>query len=152
MLFGGQNIAFGNPLHSFRSEHCIWKPSAQFQVRTLYLETLFTVSGQNIAFGNSMHSFRSEYCIWKPSAQFQVRILHLETLCTKISKICSKLKINILIHTRSDKTFKDTVLNYAQPSLHGGSLEITLDSPFKDGRGLQIFTLILIIFLEKYQD
>ena len=64
------------------SEHCIWKPSLQFQVRTLHLETLFTVSGQNIVFGNPLHSFRSEHCVRKPSSQFQVRTLYLETIFT----------------------------------------------------------------------
>ena len=91
---------FGNPLHSFRSEHYIWKPSSHFQVRTLhleslctvtdqnivfgnplhslylqvrtlYLETLFTVSGQNIAFKNPLHISWSEHCFWKPSAYLQ---------------------------------------------------------------------------------
>ena len=64
------------------SEHCIWKPSLQFQVRTLHLETLFTVSGQNIVFGIPLHSFRSEHGVWKPFSQFQVRTLYLETIFT----------------------------------------------------------------------
>ena len=38
-------------------------------------------------------------------------------------------KRQYLPHFLSDKSFKDTVLNRALPSLHRGSLEITLTVP-----------------------
>jgi len=39
-----------------------------------------------------------------------------------------------LIHSWSDKAFKDTVVNQVLPSLHGGPIEITLTVPFKPGQ------------------
>ena len=42
-----------------------------------------------------------------------------------------KLKHQCLINTQLDKAFKGTVVNRALPSLHGGSLEITLTVPLK---------------------
>ena len=38
--------------------------------------------------------------------------------------------MNIFVtHTLSDKAFKGTFINQALPSLHGGSIEITLTVP-----------------------
>ena len=45
------------------------------------------------------------------------------------NKHFKKHKNRNLIHTWSDKAFKDTVLNRVFPSVHGGSLRITLTVP-----------------------
>ena len=42
------------------------------------------------------------------------------------NKKFKKQKHGYLIYTWSDKAFKGTIVNQALPSLHGGSLEITL--------------------------
>ena len=44
-------------------------------------------------------------------------------------KFSESEKRRYLPHFRSDKAFKETVVNWALSSLHGGSLEFTLTVP-----------------------
>ena len=74
--------------------------------------------------------------------------------CTKVSLkpaneniSLNKQKDGYLIHTWSVKAFKGTVVNQALPSLHGGSLEITLTVPVKNWNRNR---LISIFALSKY--
>ena len=58
-----------------------------------------------------------------------------------------KQKHGYLFNTRSDKAFKGTVVNKALPSLHGGSLEITLTVPLIYTYAVYIFCIYKKIML-----
>ena len=68
--------------------------------------------------------------------------LTTRTVCATV-QTCEPTII-YLIHTRSDKAFKGTVVNQTLTSLPGGSLEITLTVPFNIDKYLHCLKIKLV--------
>ena len=74
----------------------------------------------------SVYFCESLYCLW--ASHFRRKTAN------KNKQNLKKQKHWVLIHTWSNKAFEGTVVNRALPSLHGGSLEITLTVTLKWGK------------------
>ena len=75
--------------------------------------------------------------MWKIPSFFESIISPLFAEKPQVKINClNKLKHGYLIHIWLDKAFKGSDVNRALPSLHGGSLEFTLNVPLKFGLNL----------------
>ena len=84
------------------------------------LETLFLINNVELSF------FKK----WIISCSKNAQVTFVDN--PQLNLICfQSLKQWFLIHTWSDKGIKGTVVNRAMPSMHRGSLEITLTVPLK---------------------